>query len=87
MGAAVYEETMYGPTLIGIVDRTFDSIRRPGMVHSIRVDDWITLGNFRFQTILYWSRGRWRNRLNRQAEYRVCNAQVQEGNLWTTKNH
>ena len=71
VGAAVYEVTTYGPALLGIVDRTFESLKRPGTVHSIRLDDCIPYGKFQLQTVLYWSRGRWCNRLNRTAEYKV----------------
>ena len=88
VGATVYEVTMYGPALLGIVDRTFDTLKRPGMVHSIRLDDCIPYGTFKLQTVMYWSRGRWRNRLNRTAEYKVCNALVPtEEGPWTAQHH
>lgn len=74
VGATVYEVTMYGPALLGVVDRTFESHIRPGTVQSIRLDDCILYGTFQLQTVLYWSRGRWRNRLNKTVEYKVCNA-------------
>ena len=89
MGATVYEVTVYGPVLLGTVDRTFDSPRRPGMVHSIRLDDCISYGRFQLQTVLYWSRGRWRNRLNRTAKYKVCTitAPNTDDGPWTTQHH
>lgn len=88
VGATVYEVTMYGPALLGIVDRTFVLLKRPGTVHSIRLDDCINCGTFQLQTVLYWSRGQWRNRLNRTAEYRVCNvlASTEEG-PWSAQHH
>ena len=72
VGATVYEVTMYGPALLGVIDRTFESLKRPGTVQSIRLDDCISFGMFQLQTILHWSRGRWYNRLNRTTEYMVC---------------
>ena len=72
VGATVYEVTMYGPALLGVIDRTFESLKRPGTVQSIRLDDCISFGTFQLQTILHWSRGRWYNRLNRTTEYMVC---------------
>lgn len=85
VGVMVYEVTTYGPALIGIVDRTFESLKRPGTVHSIRLDDCIPCGNFQLQTVLYWSRGRWCNRLNRTAEYTVCGAVVPVA--WTAQHY
>jgi hypothetical protein len=88
VGAAVYEVTGYGPALIGIVDRTFESLKLPGTVHSIRLDDCIPYGKFQLQTVLYWSRGRWCNRLNKRVEYKVRNALVPtEDGPWTTQRH
>lgn len=84
VGATVYEVTMYGPVLLGNVDRTFESLKRTGTVHSIRLDDCIAYGTFQLQTVLYWSRGRWCNRLDRTAEYKVCNALIStEDGPWT----
>lgn len=84
VGSSVYEVTMYGPALIGIVDRTFESLKRPGTVHSIRLDDCIPYGKLQLQTVLYWSCGRWRNRLNRMAEYKVVPT---EEASWTMQRH
>ena len=73
VGSLVYEESAYGPLLIGVVDRTFASVRRGkvGRLHSIRLDDTVACGRFELQTILVWSRGRWRNRLRTHARYIV----------------
>lgn len=73
VGALVYEESPYGPLFIGVVDRTFASVRRGkvGQLHSIRLDDTITCGRFEVQTVLVWSGGRWRNRLRKHARYTV----------------
>lgn len=88
VGATVYEMTMYGPALLGDVDRTFESPKRAGTVHSIRLDDCIPYGKFQLQTVLYWSRGRWCNRLNKRVEYKVCNGSVPtEEGPWTTQRH
>jgi hypothetical protein len=88
VGATVYEVTRYGPALLGVVDRTFDTLKRPGIVHSIRLDDCIPYGTFNLQTVLYWSRGRWCNRLNRTVDYKVCNALVPtEEGPWTAQHH
>lgn len=76
VGASVYEVTMYGLSYIGTVDRTFNSLKRPGMVHSVRLDTCIPCGGrgLQVQTVLYWSRTRWKNRLDRRAEYIVRSA-------------
>ena len=74
VGARVYEESAYGPLFIGTVERVFSSVRRgrTGRVHSVRVDDTIVCGRFELQTVLVWSRGRWRNYLRKHARYVVA---------------